>query len=111
MVIKTKDILPATSEIQLTALGQNLKQARKRRRWSVDKVRKDIRCSKGTLEDAEKGRPTVSLGVYISLFDLYGFDINLDTLTRSANDLLGQALDGTAAPSSQQKTKISPSDF
>jgi len=110
MSVKNKDILPAPIVNQLNALGLNLKAARKRRKWSIEKVRTDIKCAKGTLEDAEKGKPTVSLGVYVSLLDLYGFPWDFAALSAPHNDLIGQSLSGERSPVGTS-TRISPSDF
>ena len=109
MTIKAKDIIPPTLSQQLTALGYNLRLARKRRKWSVAKVREDVKCSKGTLEDAEKGRPTVSIGVYILLMDLYGFKADFAALTAPEQDTIGQALSGERGTA--RRPKVSPADF
>lgn len=93
MSVKTKDILPPLLEHNLKALGQNLRIARKRRGWSVEKVRRDVCCSKGTLQDAEAGKPTVSLAVYVLLLDLYGFELDLAALSHPSKDEIGLSLE------------------
>lgn len=109
MNIKCKDIIPPTLEQNLTQLGANLRLARKRRKWSVENVRQKVKCSKGTLQDAEKGRPTVSLGVYLMLLDLYGFEFDLSETTHPRNDKIGWSLqEGTP---SESPTDVSPDDF
>lgn len=109
MTIKCKDVLPPTLEQQLQGVGANLRMARKRRRWSVENVRNKIKCSKGTLQDAEKGKPTVSIGVYLMLLDLYGFQLDLAELTHPKNDAIGWSLqvEGTKP----KPLDISPEDF
>ncbi len=109
MSVKAKDIIPPALSQHLAALGYNLRLARKRRKWSVAKVRGDIKCSKGTLEDAEKGRPTVSIGVYVLLMDLYGFKADFAALTAPDKDTIGQALAGERGTS--HRPKVSPADF
>ena len=110
MINKATDTLPPTLAHQLAALGLNLKLARKRRKWSVAKVRGDIGCAKGTLEDAEKGKPSVNFGVYVQLLELYGFKVDWAGLTSPNNDLLGQALSGPLA-GKPSKPKVTGADF
>ncbi len=107
MSIKTKDLITPVLQHQLTSLGHNLKLARKKRKWSVEKVRADIKCAKGTLEDAEKGKPTVNIGVYLLLIDLYGFKLDLAALTHPSEDCIGQSLSGRSTP----HNRVSPADF
>lgn len=109
MTLKCKDIIPPTLEQDLSQLGENLRLARKRRKWSVENVRQKVKCSKGTLQDAEKGRPTVSLGVYLMLLDLYGFELNLSETTHPKNDQIGWSLQESAR--AEPEIDISPDDF
>lgn len=109
MSIKCKDILPPTLEQQLRNMGANLRLARKRRKWSVENVRQKIKCSKGTLQDAEKGKPTVNMGVYLMLLDLYGFEIDLVELTHPKNDAVGWSLQ--TENTSSKPLDVFPDDF
>lgn len=112
MVLKSKNILSAPLEHQLKILGENLRTARKRRRWSVEKVRQDICCSKGTLQDAEKGKSTVSLGVYVLLMSLYGFEFDLAALTHPKQDDIGLSMDlSRTQPVQTSEPPIDPSAF
>lgn len=109
MTIKSKDILPPALESQLVRLGGNLRAARKRRKWSVENVRNKIKCSKGTLQDAEKGRPTVNMGVYLMLLDLYGFSIDFAEITHPKNDTIGWSMH--LSEKKPQPLDVSPDDF
>lgn len=110
MSIKCKDIIPPHLDQELAQLGANLRLARKRRKWSMETVRQKIKCSKGTLQDAEKGRPTVSFGVYLMLFDLYGFQLDLPGLTHPSHDQIGWSMADIAA-AADNELDISPEDF
>ena len=112
MALKSKALIHGPLEQQLKILGENLRTARRRRRWSVEKVRQDICCSKGTLQDAEKGKPTVSLGVYVLLMSLYGFDFDLAALTHPKQDDIGLSMDlSRTQPSASTEPDIDPSSF
>lgn len=109
MTVKSKDIVPPSLAQQLEGLGVHLRLARKRRKWSVENVRDKIKCSKGTLQDAEKGKPTVSMGVYLMLLDLYGFTLDLAEVSHPKNDTIGWSLQEVAM--TDTVLEVSPDDF
>lgn len=114
MAVKPKDMLSPLMVTNLQRLGTYLKQARKRRGWSVEKVRGDICCSKGTLEQAERGEPTVNIAVYLLLLDLYGMDCDLSVLAAPEKDSLGMAIAESRLsrkPKQAAATKIDAADF
>jgi len=75
---------------QLTALGERLRLARKRRRISTVLMAERVGVSRDTFNRVEKGDPAVSLGIYLRVLRVLGLDADLDLLAR--DDVLGRKL-------------------
>ena len=82
-------ILPKTRRI-LTALGENIKLARLRRKYSAEQVAERANISRPTLTAIEKGAPTVSLGSYLLVLQVLGLE--KDFLLLAKDDELGRKL-------------------
>jgi transcriptional regulator with XRE-family HTH domain len=99
-------------DTELLRLGQNLKLARKRRKWSIEKVAELINSSKGTIGNVENGSPAVGIGVYLSLMELYRFDVGLAEASEASCDAVGIALsDQRLAGNKTAKKQELSSDF
>lgn len=110
--IRNKDTISPAIESELLRLGQNLKLARKRRKWSIQKVAQLIHSSKGTIGNIEKGSSAVGIGVYLSLLELYGFAGELSVISAAAEDAVGIALsDQRLSQSKKAKKEALNSDF
>jgi len=80
---------PATQK-ELSALGQRLKDARLRRRFSMEAVGKRAGISRPTLYKIEQGDPSVTFGHYVQVLRVLGL---LDDLALVAKeDSLGRRL-------------------
>lgn len=80
---------PATQK-ELSALGQRLKDARLRRRFSMEVVGKRAGISRPTLYKIEQGDPSVTFGHYVQVLRVLGL---LDDLALVAKeDSLGRRL-------------------
>lgn len=56
----------------LLRLGQDLKAARRRRKWTLKKVHEAIQCSQQTVQRMEKGDAGVGIGRYLAYISLLG---------------------------------------
>ncbi|MBA4386918.1 MAG: transcriptional regulator [Verrucomicrobia bacterium] len=80
----------------MEALGQRLKDARLRRRFSMETVCSRADISRPTLGKAEKGDPSVALGVYVHLLRVLGLVGDLSLIAKE--DVLGRRLQDEALP-------------
>ena len=76
----------------LGEMGHNIKIARKRRKLSAKKAAELALVSRNTLARAEKGEPSVSIGVYASILYILQLDGDLCKVANPDTDDLGKAL-------------------
>ncbi|MBZ0200020.1 MAG: helix-turn-helix transcriptional regulator [Ignavibacteriaceae bacterium] len=74
----------------LNTLGQNIRLARLRRRLSTAQVAERAGISRPTLLDIERGKPSVSMGLYLQVLNVLG--LSEDLLKVAADDTLGRKL-------------------
>jgi len=82
-------ILPKTKRI-LSEMGENIKLARLRRKFSSQQVSERANISRPTLSAIEKGKPTVSIGSYLLVLQVMGLE--KDFLFLAKDDELGRKL-------------------
>jgi transcriptional regulator with XRE-family HTH domain len=85
---------PATR--QLAALGERLRLARLRRRYSAESVAKRAGVARATLYRVEAGDAGVSIATYASVLRVLGLQGDLDLLAR--DDVLGRKLQDLELP-------------
>lgn len=85
-----------TSARQLAVLGERLRLARLRRRYSAETVAQRAGMTRSTLYRAEKGDAGVSLGTYASVLRVLGLLADLDSVAR--DDVLGRKLQDLDLP-------------
>ncbi|MFO1468087.1 MAG: helix-turn-helix domain-containing protein [Steroidobacteraceae bacterium] len=78
----------------LAALGERLRLARKRRKFSVATVAIRSGISRTTLYNVEKGNPAVTLGTYARVLAVLGLEKDLERV--AADDVLGRRLQDLA---------------
>ena len=84
-----KETLPLyTSEI-IFRLGERIRIARKRRRFSSEAMAKKMFISRKTLFRLEKGDPGISLGVFASALWVLGLDKDLLKIADPEKDKVG----------------------
>ena len=81
-------------EQRLAALGERLRLARLRRKFSAELVAKRAGISRTTLYKVERGDPAVTVGAYLRVLAVYGLTGDLDRL--AADDVLGRRLQDLA---------------
>lgn len=88
-------LFPATVR-QVEELGNRLRLARLRRRFSAATVAERAGITRSTLYRAEKGDPGVALGTYVSVLRVLGLHSDLDKVAR--DDDLGRKLQDLELP-------------
>jgi predicted transcriptional regulator len=83
---------PYPVERALQTLGANLRIARLRRNLSVDNIAEKIGANRKSVLDAEKGKPSTSIAIYLAM--LWAMDLlgHLDHVADPATDKEGLAL-------------------
>jgi len=82
-------LLPNVKKI-LVNLGENIKLARLRRKYSSQLVAERAGISRSTLVSIEKGEPGVSIGNYIQVLFVLGLEKDLEKV--ALDDKLGRKL-------------------
>jgi transcriptional regulator with XRE-family HTH domain len=102
--------LPLPISRALRKLGQDIRDARLRRRIPVTIMAARAGLSRMTLSKIEKGEPSTSLGAYASVLFVLGLEGRIADLADIKNDELGLRLEEERLPqrirhSSKQKGK------
>ncbi len=82
-------LLPKHSKL-LKELGENIKLARLRRKFSAEQVSERANISRPTLHSIEKGSESVSIGLYLQVLIVLGLE--QDLLLLAKDDVLGRKL-------------------
>ena len=86
---KEQIVLPKNQRI-LTALGENIRMARLRRKLSSEQVAERAGIGRNTLWKIEKGAPEVAMGSYLQVLFILGLENDLKEVAN--NDPLGRKL-------------------
>ncbi len=95
--------LPFPVESALKRFGANLRTARRRRGLTVQAAADKIGTNRLTLMDAERGKPSTGIAVYLGA--LWAYDL-LDDFGRLADPLTDET--GLALLSSEEKKRVRP---
>lgn len=87
---KKKIVLLPNSKKIMNKMGENIKLARLRRKFSAEQVAERANMSRPTLSAIEKGKPTVSIGSYFLVLHVLGLE--KDILLLAKDDALGRKL-------------------
>jgi transcriptional regulator with XRE-family HTH domain len=82
-------LLPKAQKV-VTTLGENIKLARLRRKYSTQQVSERANISRPTLLSIEKGNPNVSIGAYVKVLMVLGLEKDITTVAK--DDDLGRRL-------------------
>lgn len=83
---------PYAIERNLVKLGANLRTARIRRQLTLAQVAEKIGAGVRAIADAEKGKVSTGIGVYVALLWVYGLIDQLAEVADPINDAEGQQL-------------------
>ena len=86
---KKKVIIYPASAKEMEALGQRLKDARLRRRFSMETVCAKANISRPTLYKVEIGDPSVAIGTYVHVLRVLGLIEDLSLIAKE--DVIGAA--------------------
>jgi transcriptional regulator with XRE-family HTH domain len=99
---RTVTIYPSSAK-ELEALGQRLKDARLRRRFSMETVCARADISRPTLYKVENGDPSVAMGIYVQVLRVLGLVEDLGMIAKE--DTLGRRLQDEALPHRKRAPK------
>jgi transcriptional regulator with XRE-family HTH domain len=99
MAGKSPLMYPADKKL-LTGLGERLKLARLRRRYTAELVAERAGISRMTLNRVEHGSPAVSFGVYVRVLRVLNLESDIAML--AADDRLGRKLQDLELPVRQR---------
>lgn len=113
--------LPIPAKRALRKLGQDIRDARKRRRIPMELLADRARISRSTLTKVEKGDESVALGIYASVLFVLGLVEGLGNLADPSTDTVGRSLEernlpervrlpGTGKKATATKTSLGGSD-
>jgi transcriptional regulator with XRE-family HTH domain len=83
---------PYPVERTIKTLGQNLRTARLRRNLSLAEVAERIGVNRRVVGDAERGKPSTAIAVYVALLWAFGLTDQLAEVASPDNDEEGSVL-------------------
>lgn len=86
---RTTILLPKAQKT-LFILGENIKLARLRRKFSSEQVSERANISRPTLVSIEKGNPNVAIGAYVKVLSVLGLENDITEVAK--DDKLGRRL-------------------
>ena len=90
--------LPIPVISALRKLGQDINDARRRRRITAQLMAERAGLSRSTIRKIEKGDPTTSMGSYGAVLFVLGMEKRLSDLVDSIHDLIGRRLEDENLP-------------
>ncbi len=102
---------PYPVEQALTRLGENLRTARIRRNFTIDEVAQKIGTGRRAIMDAEKGKASTGIGIYVALLWVYDLLLPLNELANPAKDEQGLTLVASKERTRARKSGGLDSDF
>ena len=90
--------LPIPAKRALRKLGQDLRDARRRRRIPMALLAERARISRTTLTKVEKGDESVALGIYAAVLFVLGLVEGLGKLADPATDAIGRSIEERSLP-------------
>lgn len=103
--------VPYPVEQTLKQLGANLRIARLRRNLTIEEIAEKIGTGTRAVRDAEKGKPSTSVAVYIALLWVFDFLEKLHVVADPANDEEGQIFAIARERSRARPDKGTDNDF
>ncbi len=95
---RLKLTLPIPAKRALGKLGQDIKDARRRRRISTQMMADRAFISRTTLNKVEKGDAGVAMGIYATVLFILGLSGRLNDLADLQFDIVGRTLEEERLP-------------
>src|SRR5580658_7025518 len=113
MVAQNKLLIapPHAVEQALKTLGTNLRTARLRRKMTIDDVAKRIGTGPRAVMDAEKGKPSTGVAVYMALLWVYDLLTPVEDLADPMKDKEGLARESASERVRARKSGALDNDF
>ncbi len=102
---------PHPVEMTLKELGRNLRIARVRRRLTMVEAAEKLGIGRRVLADAERGKPSTAIAVYLGLLWTYGLLEQFAGVGDPALDEEGQALALSNEPIQARRKRSLDNDF
>jgi transcriptional regulator with XRE-family HTH domain len=102
---KRNTILLPRAQITISVLGENIKLARLRRKFSTEQVAERADISRPTLVSIEKGSPNVTIGAYVKVLSVLGLEN--DIMEVANDDKLGRKLQDAGLLVKKRAPKVS----
>lgn len=90
--------LPLPAKRALRKLGQDIRDARRRRRIPMELFAERARISRTTLTKVEKGDESVAIGIYAAVMFVLGLVDSLANLADAGGDELGRSIEERNLP-------------
>ena len=90
--------IPFSIIAALNTLGENIRNARKRRRITMNLLAERAKISRVTLSKIEKGDPSVAIKYYASVLQMLGLLKNLEEVAAAKNDGIGVIIEEENLP-------------
>jgi transcriptional regulator with XRE-family HTH domain len=102
---------PYPVELALKRLGDNLRTARLRRNYTIEDVAEKIGTGRRAVMDAEKGKASTGIAVYVALLWVYDLLGPFDDLANPARDEQGLILAAAKEKTRARKSAGLSNDF
>jgi transcriptional regulator with XRE-family HTH domain len=90
--------VPFSITTSLKTLGENIRNARKRRRITMSLLAERAKMSRVTLSKIEQGDPSVAIKFYASVLQMLGLLQNLEEVAAAKNDGVGVIIEEENLP-------------
>ena len=90
--------LPIPAMKALRKVGQDINDARRRRRITIELMAERAGLLRATIGKIEKGDPTTSMGGYVAALFVFGMEGRLSDLVDSIHDCVGRRLEDEKLP-------------
>jgi len=98
-------------EAQLTVLGDRVRTARLRRRWSTEELATRAGVERRTISRLEKGDSGVGLGLFLTVIWILGLWDTISGVASPDLDEVGQFLERKRQPKRARQTRPMSLDF
>lgn len=102
---------PYQVENAIKKLGHNLRTARLRRNISLSEMAEKIGTNRRVIADAENGKVSTGIGIYVAILWALRLDMQLDVLADPENDQEGISLEKSRSRKRARHSKVIDNDF